>query len=57
MKANFKITEDKPSDVDVPKKSTESSDLTEEEFEKYLETLPKGWNLWNIRSQTKDQNK
>ncbi len=54
MKANFKITEDKPSDV--PKKSTETSELTEEEFEKYLETLPKGWNLWNIRSQTKDQN-
>jgi hypothetical protein len=36
MKANFKITDDKPSDADVPKKSTESSDLTEEEFEDYL---------------------
>jgi len=36
MKANFKITDDKPSDVDVPEKSTESSELTEEEFEDYL---------------------
>jgi hypothetical protein len=54
MKANFKITDDKPSDADVPKKSTESSDLTEEEFETYLQKLPKGWNLWNIRSLTKD---
>jgi hypothetical protein len=54
MKANFKITEDKHLNVDVPKKLTESSEITEEEFERYLEKLPKGWNLWNIRSLTKD---
>ena len=54
MKANFKIDKDKTSDVDVSKKSTETNELTEEEFERYLEKLPKGWNLWNIRSLTKD---
>lgn len=54
MKANFKIDKDKSSDVNVPKKSTETNELTEEEFEKHLEKLPKGWNIWSIRSLTED---
>ena len=51
MRANFKINKRDDSSND-----TDSSDLTindihnEKDFEDYVKTLPKGWNLWSIRN-------
>jgi hypothetical protein len=47
MKSNFNLNKNNPPSK-IPKMDNE---LTEEEFEEYLQKLPKGWNLWNIRSQ------
>ena len=51
MKANFKINK-----IDECSNDTDSSNLfpnvkqNEIEFEEYVKTLPKGWNLWSIRN-------
>lgn len=50
MKANFKI-EDKNSDEKDIKENDENT-----LYEKHLEDLPKGWNLWSLRSSEKKIN-
>ena len=53
MKANFKIDKDKTSDVDVSKKSTETNELTEEEFEEYISKAGAAGSFMVFRSNNK----
>lgn len=53
MKTNFNLNKDKKNNS-ASKLPKTDNELTEEEFEEYLQKLPKGWNLWNIRSQNKE---
>jgi len=56
LKTNFQKNEDKTSEIKDEENTTEKKDLTQEEFEEYIETLPKGWNIWSIRSNSKKCN-
>jgi|SaaInlStandDraft_6_1057023.scaffolds.fasta_scaffold310701_2 hypothetical protein len=47
MKANFKLNEINNS-VSSTDDLKDSKNLLE--FDEYLETLPKGWNLWSTRN-------
>ena len=51
MKANFKINkkDDYSTDPDSQDLSTDENQ-NHTEFEEYVKTLPKGWNLWSIRN-------
>ena len=50
MKSNFNLNKNIKNNQPA-KLSKVDSELTEEEFEEYIQKLPKGWNLWNIRSE------
>ena len=50
MKANFKID-----DKNFNKEDTKEND-EKTSYEKHLNTLPKGWNLWSLRTSEKKVN-
>ncbi len=51
MKANFKINkkDDCSTNMDCPDLSVHDKQNSDE-FEEYMKTLPKGWNLWSTRN-------
>ena len=53
MKANFKIEKDTSTNEDVPKKSNETDELTEEEFEEYISKAGAAGSFMVFRSNNK----
>tara|TARA_B110000467_G_C18042747_1_gene326780 strand:+ start:436 stop:597 length:162 start_codon:yes stop_codon:yes gene_type:complete len=51
MKANFKIKKDEDSSVQTNNLDSITNE-NQNEFEEYVKTLPKGWNLWSTRNRS-----